>query len=242
MNPFVQLGHTVHAFEPHPPNFRLLACSAFSNSFDPSLVRIYNDGLTSDPSRRRGCIAVPEVDNFGNAVVTSLPASGTCPPKTTSVNLTTLDSFYLSPAGLNGAQPDLLKMDVQGMEHAVLLGANRLFSMAPPSFLFFEYEPESIRKQGGDPLEFLRRLRSYGYSKGYVMPGSGADEKWRMKNWIGAEEDLAAGKLGSGVDLVAVHERMGESGDLFASLRKREDIKARSSSFNGGPNYAEGVE
>lgn len=118
-----------------------------------------------------------------------------------------------------------MKMDVQGMEHAVLLGGARMFAKAPPAFIFFEYEPSSIRAQGGDPMELLRRLRSFGYSRGYVMPGSGVEDKWKTKSWIGMEEDLASGKLGGMVDLVSVHSRVGEKGDLWASSRGKEKEK-----------------
>lgn len=147
--------------------------------------------------------------------------SNGCPKGSTEVALTTLDTFFFSSTGLGSTPVDIIKMDVQGMEHAVLLGGSKMFAKAPPSFIFFEFEPGSIRKQGGDPLEFLRRLRSYGYENGYVMPGSGADDKLRTMSFIGMEEDLAAGKLGGMLDLVVVHSRIGNKGDLWASTRSK---------------------
>jgi hypothetical protein len=61
-------------------------------------------------------------------------------------------------------KPTHLKIDVEGMEEAVLKGAYRTLSSRSAPIVFLELHCNLIRMVGEDPAESLRILSSHGYS------------------------------------------------------------------------------
>lgn len=73
--------------------------------------------------------------------------------------------------GIAGA--DLIKLDVEGFEHAVLRGLARTLDSAEP-LLFIEFHPLLLRGYGGvDPLALLDLLDSHGYRHAAVWDHTG---------------------------------------------------------------------
>ena len=96
-------GAEVVAVEPHPETFRLLRANIARNGVAGS-VRAINVACGADHSR--GTATVPNKSNTGSATVTV----GEGP-----IKVVTVDSL--------GAEADVLKIDVEGSEGAVLTGA-----------------------------------------------------------------------------------------------------------------------
>ena len=61
-----------------------------------------------------------------------------------------------------GFAPDLMKLDVEGYELAVLTGARALLSQYHPR-LFLELHPDRLRELGGSVAEVVRLLEQLGY-------------------------------------------------------------------------------
>uniref|UniRef100_A0A0G4HH15 Methyltransferase FkbM domain-containing protein n=1 Tax=Chromera velia CCMP2878 TaxID=1169474 RepID=A0A0G4HH15_9ALVE len=61
----------------------------------------------------------------------------------------------------------VLKLDVQGHELRAFRGANGFFESRKPEdkplFLWFEFDPSALRKNGNDPAEVLRTVERWGY-------------------------------------------------------------------------------
>jgi FkbM family methyltransferase len=62
----------------------------------------------------------------------------------------------------HGLEPDLLKIDVEGYEHEVLLGAKRLLEQRKPP-ICLELHLDLLERRGVEPRGVLARLESYGY-------------------------------------------------------------------------------
>lgn len=60
--------------------------------------------------------------------------------------------------------PTHLKIDVEGMEEAVIRGAHRTLSLTPGPVVFLELHCNLIRMAGGDPAQSLHLLSSHGYA------------------------------------------------------------------------------
>ena len=61
---------------------------------------------------------------------------------------------------LDGANIDLIKMDVQGWESEVLRGLEQTLRRNPALTVYFEYWPEGLRRAGeplSSPVEILRQ-------------------------------------------------------------------------------------
>ena len=58
---------------------------------------------------------------------------------------------------------DLLKIDVEGHELAVLDGATQLFATSPPSTLVVEVHGENLARAGNSPEALVSRIESLGY-------------------------------------------------------------------------------
>jgi FkbM family methyltransferase len=78
-----------------------------------------------------------------------------------------LDHF-LEAEGLR--PPDLIKVDAEGAELAVLQGAKELISQAPPLFLM-EMEEKNLQAAGASKAAIAQFLRGYGYRAAHLSKG-----------------------------------------------------------------------
>jgi hypothetical protein len=79
------------------------------------------------------------------------------PREATSVRTTRVDDLGLSPP------VDVVKIDVQGAEQAVVRGMERLLAASPGVFLSVEFWPYGIVRFGGEPRDVLAYYRSLGF-------------------------------------------------------------------------------
>jgi FkbM family methyltransferase len=150
--PLVRISGTrsVVAYEPSPRNFRLLNINLALNGIDG--VATINAALGS----RAGQIQFTENSiNTGNSRVA--PADGEI-----TVSLDTLDRTV--PA--DWASIDLIVMDTEGSEVAVMCGAQA--SLAKTKNLYVEFSPEQLREQGSSAVDFVETVEKY-FKSAYVF-------------------------------------------------------------------------
>lgn len=144
-----QSSERIFAFEPNPFTFIALVDNIRLNG--TSIVK---------PQR----LAVADVDGAIPFVVdpvrrgTASIASGA--RAADSVVSVTLDSF-ISNHGIE--RIGVLKLDVEGYETAVLLGASKMLEHKLASVIYYEVCPEITRRAGFEPLAPTRMLQGYGY-------------------------------------------------------------------------------
>lgn len=82
------------------------------------------------------------------------------------VEATSLDAFFGSAAPL----PDLIKIDAEGAEPAILRGAQRLLDAARDVQLVLEFRPDVLARAGHDPRDFLAWLEQRGFRLHAITP------------------------------------------------------------------------
>jgi len=135
----------VYAFEPEPLNYGLLLKNIEINGYDnvvPLQKAVSNTtgmvGLFLD-SKDTGAHSIYQPEDKREVV---------------EVESVTLDEFFKD----KGYRIDVIKMDVEGAEMAALLGMERLIGKNENLKIFVEFYPPGIRRSGGSPEEFVRRL------------------------------------------------------------------------------------
>lgn len=150
----------VHAFEPEPANLALLRSNLRRNRLHQ--VRVHAVALGDAPGRA-------QLHTAGdNAGMHRLYASVCCAGPTVEVSVQRLDDL-LAPGSVA-----LIKIDVEGYEHAVLRGARMLMSTAPRPRLISEYCPASMLEAGASPSAFLGDLLAWGL-RPFELTGNAID-------------------------------------------------------------------
>lgn len=138
----------VFSFEPEPQNYSLLTKNikenkytnittvqkAVANSTFP--IKLYMDKIPSDHS-----------------IGSSFPNQ-----KFIEVECTTLDRFFR-----NGQHIDVIKIDAEGAEMAILQGMSKVLSANPTVIIFTELNPEKLAHAGYSARDYYRALISLGF-------------------------------------------------------------------------------
>ena len=143
----------VTAFEPEPANHALLC----KNIEDNGLAQVKPHSIAL--SDREGKLSLfKDAANMGNPSL----AKSNVPELAGSLEVVTrpLDEVLDDSASLH---VDVIKMDVQGAEAAVLRGARRTLAANPSIRILMEFWPKGIRNMGDDPMEMLRELSAQGF-------------------------------------------------------------------------------
>ena len=137
----------VIAFEPDP---HLFAClSGNIRRAEVRNVELHPCALGSAP----GTISLAwDGVNSGDTHLTRQVKTGA-----TQVQLARLDDV------LAGRRIDFFKLDVQGWELEVLLGATALLAANPQLRLFVEYWPEGLRRAGTSPADLVAFFHAHGW-------------------------------------------------------------------------------
>jgi len=159
----------VLAFEPAPRNFELLTANVWRNGF--SNVVCFPWALGATPG-------------FGTL---RLSASNTGDHRLhggegelITVRVAALDEVL----AIRGPV-DVVKLDVQGSEHAAIRGMERLLAVSRSVLVAVELSPVDTRAAGTEPLELLSYYRSLGFELRVQLP----DEKGLLE--LSDEETLA---------------------------------------------------
>lgn len=138
----------VHAIEPEPGNLALLRQSVSRNGWDQVTLH----GVAA--ADRDGTLAL-HTSTFNNGMH-RLYESVCCDGQVVQVPVRRLDDL------LAGSRVDLLKLDVEGYEWAVVQGAEHLLRANPALVVVTEYCPSAMLEAGGSPTAFLDRLARLG--------------------------------------------------------------------------------
>lgn len=190
--------HKVICFEPSPSTYKSLTANMARNR----RVNVHCEPLAVCDHVGEVQFA-PEPTSRANAHIAYSDASRGC--DAIRVPATTLDSY----AAANGVERiTLLKVDTEGHEHAVLLGAQRLLSTHAVDVVYFEFCPNLEVAAGSEVGAAVRLLVSYGYAS-FAIAINGNLEPF----------DLAKQPAPALCNLVAVAPaRIGEFASVF-SLR-----------------------
>jgi FkbM family methyltransferase len=145
----------VFAFEPHPLVFKKSVENVALNNF--SNIQLMNIGL----GENCGTFKLYEV-NENNAAMNRILAEEKNLPYQ-EIKVETLDHVAVE----NGiGKVDFIKLDVEGFEHAVLLGGKNIISQSKP-VLFIELDDSNLNENNSSAKELIRTLYSFGYQDIY---------------------------------------------------------------------------
>lgn len=148
---FSDFFQQVHAFEPAQTPFNLLKINAALKNN----IYCYQIGLSDNCATLK--LSTP-IDNIGMGSL-SLTATTTTTTIVTDVNVKTLDSIE----SLQKIKIEIMKVDVEGHELAVITGASQTIKKNKPIILF-EQQAEEFELGTSKVIE---KLRSYGYTNFY---------------------------------------------------------------------------
>jgi len=149
---------TVVAFEPTPANVALLHKSIEANGYKNVTVvamAVSNRSGTAKLllGRNSECNRITPADEDGASI---------------RVETVTLDEYF-APFGM---RVDLIKIDAEGAEMAILEGARELLARNPDLIILTEYNPKLMRAFGTLPSKYLHELISYGFELVSVDEGN----------------------------------------------------------------------
>jgi FkbM family methyltransferase len=142
-------GATVHAFEPDPANATLLRANVARNDFQ-SRVTVHEYAVSDHEGEMR---FLAHHNPSLSALWTEQHAAG--PASTVRVRVRRLDSIELS-------RVDVIKIDTEGAELAVLRGAARLLATFSP-IVVFEFSPAQYARFDTTPRQVLDELSRHGF-------------------------------------------------------------------------------
>jgi len=152
----------VYAIEPAPGNFSLLTRNVALNHY--TNVVLFNKAVSSSTGKTRLYLSD---ENRGDH---RIYATAT-PRPSVEVEMVSLDDL-LPPETL--PHVSVVKMDIQGAEHAALRGMQRLLDRSPAVTLAMEFWPHGLHLAGVKPADTLALLRSWGFSL-YTLRESNCD-------------------------------------------------------------------
>jgi FkbM family methyltransferase len=141
----------VIAIEPSPANASLLRRHTEWN--DCRNVVVVEKAVSDQCGVARFCYRPDPTDpgGFANSLLYDIGGASKM------VAVTTLDQLC------RGSQADVLKIDVEGAELSVLLGATSILTQALPPVIMVAIHPDALRTVGVTPADVCRFLISLGY-------------------------------------------------------------------------------
>ena len=176
----------VHSFEPNPQIFGLLRENVCLNGF--SNVRLLNHAVSDrDGHANFKIFSEPSISRLDHGSSQKTPLQPQDLVNTVTVPTLRLDTYLGSPL----RRVDLIKVDVEGAEQLVFLGATNLLSLpsAHAPVWIFEFSRENYAKFGFEPdgvREFLMRHEYRTWS----LDGSPACSGSRFANIVAAKEGM----------------------------------------------------
>ena len=152
----------VEAFEPQPKVFANLAANVDLNHFSAQ-IKLHNTGLGDEKDALT--MYIPKFTGTGGGSFKNLHADeGEAIQIKVPVNI--LDEVLK-------AQPDLIKIDVEGCEFNVILGAEKIIQLAKPTIMV-ELLRKWMKPFGHTPQMFLARMfdenyKCYAISAGFLV-------------------------------------------------------------------------
>jgi FkbM family methyltransferase len=146
------IGCTVHSFEPEPKTFAILSANVAHNK----LNRVYLNQCALAESIYSARLFSATCDNIG---ATSLVPNKYTSEISSLVSCVTLDEYL---AKMGNPEISFIKIDVEGAEMGVLLGAKSTLSLYHPR-LVIEFSETMQGASGHTCSDLANLLRSFGY-------------------------------------------------------------------------------
>ena len=175
-------GGAVHAFEPSPRDRERLVANLAINGLTHAHVHPQALGRVTG----KAMLAVAGAEHPGHNTIGGFAYGADAPAYSLEVDVTRLDEFAETE---KLTRLDLLKIDVEGSETAVLQGARESLRRFRPAILVEAYDP-ALRQLGTSAAELLQLLRDSGYELRVFGPS-------------GRPEPLVGGEL-TGVNLLCL--------------------------------------
>ena len=140
----------VFAFEPSPENFVLLERNVKANGYENVILipkAVSNESGTAE-------LLIDHASSGGHKL--SRAATGA---DSVEVETVSLDEYFAN----RGEQIDVLKIDAEGAEMAILQGMRDVLSRSSNLALLTEFSPQGIRDFGCLPEEYVKLLRVHGF-------------------------------------------------------------------------------
>ena len=161
-----KLGYSIITFEASPRNSYIIYKNYCHTNRNSNII-IVNKGLSNE---EKICNYYSQIDGIGNGVVLcnknkeKANASGYNFKKSFEVGLIKLSNFLPFLSNKNIA---LIKLDIEGGEGKVIEDAIELINKYHIPFIFSEFNPTYLKKQGTDPKKFIELFIKNGYKVSY---------------------------------------------------------------------------
>lgn len=132
---------TIYSFEPFLPTFKKLQHNLSLNEVSIKNVKIFNLGIGKEAGTFK--FELRDANNYG---MNRVSKNGEF-----EVNITTLDKFI---SDIQLQKIDWIKIDVEGFEYEVILGAKNLIKQFRPNF-FIEINDENLRDQNSSAKDVI---------------------------------------------------------------------------------------
>ena len=174
-----KFGYSILTFEASPRNSYIIYKN-YCNINKYSNIIIVNKGLSNE---EKACSYYSQMNAIGNGVVLcnnneNITRAGNLRlKKEFEISLTKLSNFlpYLSNKNIA-----LIKLDIEGGEGKVIEDAIELINKYHIPFVFSEFDPKYLERQGTNPKEYLELFTKNGYKISY--------EGFLNENYITPEE------------------------------------------------------
>ena len=171
----------IYAFEPEPGNHATLEKNIELNNYG----NIVATQMAVSDQKANATMYLTSLDSGRHSLFQhGLPKQGT-----TQIETTTLD-YFLESQGW--PQVDLMKVDVEGAEVAVLDGMTQLLAKSPQLKLIIEFNPTLLQSAGVAPTSFLEKVRSLGFQMCTIDDSIGLSPVDEMDSSALADRLLAA--------------------------------------------------
>lgn len=154
----------IYAFEPHPDNLKQLEMGIELNDYDTVHVEPYALGS------EEGTVDLQVADVSNKHRMGGLPGLSADVDSIT-VDTSTVDGF-LAEQAIDADDPVVIRIDVEGGEHAVFRGAEELLASDRPVLAFVELHRGLTEEMAED---ILSALSEAGFSVRYVSDGWGTE-------------------------------------------------------------------
>ena len=158
----------VIAFEPFPQTADFLTRSLALNGYS-NLCDVHQVALSDEEGKRLLHLGVTS----GHHSLFALDEGQTNEIKSVSVNVTCLDTVITVDTKV-----DLIKIDVEGAELAVLTGASGVLDRNPDVGIIIEFGPSHLRRSGTSTAEWLQLFRARDFQWRAIEPMTGSLEEW----------------------------------------------------------------
>lgn len=159
-------GGSVTAFEANPRMVELLRRNLAANGLAGG-VRVVPLAVTDRPGRTT--LHRLERQQGSSSLYAFTPADLQAwddRSEPLEIGATSLDAFLAH----DSRAPDLVKIDAEGAEPAILAGMEKLLARSPHVQLILEHLPSALKRAGHDPIGFLASLERLGFRLHEITP------------------------------------------------------------------------